>query len=305
MLSRIAIAVVLLPIGLAWPLPAFAVDDDIFVGILESLSPGRAQELRRSYGSTAVADVRVAFVKRAGHWQAFPSDFGDLAELKTASRSFPQRVGWTIAFDGKPRGRVESELPEQWLAHRDVGVELIISAGKLPRFGPPAAEEPFDGHGPVYRPLVLVSQPYAGDPAQWKPTKLDNGYLERALPDFRLKVSTSDASLTFKDRDVRAVKAYRSNAGEVLFALAIRGIKPPVAEVPSSAWTPHWFVADGADPIRFLGSGLTLIDAGDYDNDGRSETIFLKADYDFTGYVLSFDAFPHSPEFAFHYHQPA
>jgi hypothetical protein len=303
MLSRIAIAVVLLPIGLAWPLPAFAVDDDIFVGILESLSPGRAQELRRSYGSAAAADVRVAFVKRAGRWQAFPSDFGDLAELKTASRSFPQRVGWTIAFNGKPRGRVESELPEKWLAHRDVGVELIISAGKLPRFGPPAAEfEPFDGHGQVYRPLVLVSQPYVRDPEQWKPAKLDNGDLERALPDFRRQVSTSDASLDFKDRDVRAVKVYRSSAGEVLFALAIRGIKPPADEVPGSAWSPHWFVANGADPIRFLGSGLTLIDAGDYDNDGRSEIIFLKADYDFTGYVLFFDGLRQWAEFGWHYH---
>jgi hypothetical protein len=303
MLSRIAIAVVLLPIGLAWPLPAFAVDDDIFVGILENLSPGQAQELRRSYGSTVAADVRVAFAKRAGHWQAFPSDFGDLAELKTASQSFPHRVDWTIAFDGSPRGRLESALPEQWLAHRDVGIQLIISAGKLPRFGTPAAEfEPFDGDGPVYRPVVLVSQPNARDPEQWKPTKLDNGYVERALPDFRHQVSTSDPGLTFKDRDVRAVKAYRSNAGAVLFALAIRGIKPPVDEVPGSAWSPHWFVANGADPIRFLGSGLTLIDAGDYDNDGRSEIIFLKVDYDFTGYVLFFDGFRQSLEFGWHYH---
>jgi hypothetical protein len=303
MLSRIAIALVLLPIGLAWPLPAFAVDDDIFVGILESLSPGRAQELERSYGSTAAADVRVAFAKRAGHWQAFPSDFGDMAELKTASRSFPHKVDWTIAFDGKRRGRVGSELPQQWLAYRDVGVQLIASADKLPRFGKPTAEfEPFDGRAAVYRPLVLVSQPYARDPAQWKPTKLDNGYIERALSDFRLKVTTSDASLTFKDRDVRAVKAYRSNAGEVLFALAIRGVKPPADEVPTSAWSPHWFVANGVDPIRFLGSWLTLIDAGDYDNDGRSEIIFLKADYDFTGYVLFFDGFRQSAEFGWHYH---
>jgi hypothetical protein len=295
---------VLLPIGLARPLPALAVDDDIFVGILEYLSPGPAQELRRSYGSTTAADVRVAFAKRAGRWQAFPSDFGDLAELKTASRSFPRRVDWTIAFDGQPRGRVESELPELWLAYRDVGVQLIVSAGKLPRFGKPTAEfESFDGFdGPAYRPLVLVSQPYARDPEQWRPTKLNDGYLERALPDFRQQVSTSDGRLDFKDRDVRPVKAYRSNAGEVLFALAVRGIKPPADEVQGPAWSPHWFVANGADPIRFLGSGLTLIDAGDYDNDGRSEIVFLKVDYNFTGYVLFFDGFRQSVEFGWHYH---
>jgi len=279
----IRIAAVALLLAPTFATSAVAADEDVVVGILENLSPERATGLRRSYGSGAAADVRVAFAKRAGRWEAFKSDVGDLDQLETASQDFPRKVAWTITFDGKPRGQLESASPNRWLAYRDIGIQVITSAGKVPRLG--------------NRPLVLASQGDVRDPEQWRRAKLDDPDLRRGRAHFRTQVKTEDASLGFEDRDVQPVKAYRSKAGKVLFALAIRGRKSPADEVPSAAWSLHWFVADNADSIRFLGSELDLIDAGDYDRDGRSEVIFVKASYNANGYILFFDNFRQSAQF--------
>jgi hypothetical protein len=308
MLSRIA--AVLVP-ALAVATPALGGGEDVIIGILESLSPRSAAVLARSYGTSAAAEVRVAFAKRDGKWEAYRSDVSDLEELNAAHGSFPQKLTWTITLDGKPRGQIESALPNRWLAYRDIGVQLIRSGSMAPRFGKPTAEfEPFDADAPVYRPVVLVSQPRLSqssqsqvrDPQEWKPAKLGHGDLTRALADFRRQVSIEDPQLQFGDGDVGPGKTYRSAAGEVLFALAIRTRKSPADEVPGPAWSPHWFVANGADPIRFLGSEMALIDAGDYDNNGRSEVVFMKVSYNFTGYVLFFDDFRQSVEFGWSSH---
>jgi hypothetical protein len=307
MLSRIAVLVPLL----AFATSALADGEDTIVGILENVSPGAATALQQSYGPTASAVVRVAFAKRAGKWEAYRSGVSDLEELNAAHRGFPKSVTWTITLDGKSRGQLKSALPDRWLSYSHIGVQLIRPGGAVPRFGKPTADfEPFDAGAPVYRPVVLISQvgvpqspqPEMQDPEKWKPAKLGNGELTRALADFRRQVNTEDPQLQFGGGDVRPGKAYRSAAGEVLFAVAIRDRKRSADEVPGPAWSPHWFVANGSDPIRFLGSEMALIDAGDYDNDGQSEVVFMKVGYNFTGYVLFFDNFHQSVEFGWSYH---
>jgi hypothetical protein len=314
MLSRIAVLAPLLALAipaLADATPALADGEDVIVGVLESLSPGSATALQQSYGPTATAVVRVAFAKRAGKWEAYRSDVADLEELNAAHRDFPKSVTWTVTLDGKSRGRLESALPDRWLSYSHIGMQLARPGNAVPRFGKPSADfEPFDADAPVYRPVVLVSQPRVSqspqpevrDPQKWKLAKLGDSDLKRALADFRRQVNTEDPQLQFGDGDVRPGKAYSSAAGEVLFALAIRGRKPPANAAPGPAWSPHWFVANGSGPIRFLGSAMTVIDAGDYDNDGQSEVVFMKVSYNFTGYVLFFDDFRQSVEFGWSYH---
>lgn len=54
--------------------------------------------------------------------------------------------------------------------------------------------------------------------------------------------------------------------------------------------------------IRLLGTDMKLIDAGDYDGDGRSELVFEIDGHNLGGYRLFYDHLTKSAEFAFHYH---
>jgi hypothetical protein len=47
---------------------------------------------------------------------------------------------------------------------------------------------------------------------------------------------------------------------------------------------------------------MWLVDAGDYDNDGRSELVFSIDDYDLGGYRLFYDHFKKESVFEFSYH---
>lgn len=94
---------------------------EVVVGILEYPAPEQLESLQRKYGSRIPAVVRVAFKKESGRWQSFRSDFGDPNRLKAATQFFPTKMSWTIAFDGKPRGRIESATTAEWSAYGDIG----------------------------------------------------------------------------------------------------------------------------------------------------------------------------------------
>jgi hypothetical protein len=53
---------------------------------------------------------------------------------------------------------------------------------------------------------------------------------------------------------------------------------------------------------RFLGAGMWLVDAGDYDNDGKSEVLFSIDQYNRGGYILFYDDFKKQAVFEFSYH---
>jgi hypothetical protein len=54
--------------------------------------------------------------------------------------------------------------------------------------------------------------------------------------------------------------------------------------------------------VRFLSSNMWLVDAGDYDNDGKSELVFSIDDYNRGGYKLFYDDFKQEAVFEFNYH---
>jgi hypothetical protein len=47
---------------------------------------------------------------------------------------------------------------------------------------------------------------------------------------------------------------------------------------------------------------MWLVDAGDYDSDGKSEVLFSIAEHNKGGYRLFYRNFTKRAEFAFHYH---
>ena len=68
------------------------------------------------------------------------------------------------------------------------------------------------------------------------------------------------------------------------------------------AFVAQWFVIDPGKEIKFLGKGMRLVDAGDYDNDGKSEVVFSIEGYDRGGYRIFYDDFKRNATFEFGYH---
>ena len=61
--------------------------------------------------------------------------------------------------------------------------------------------------------------------------------------------------------------------------------------------------AIGADgETRYLGPGLILVDAGDYDGNGTSELVMSLSRYNRGGYVLFSNTFIEEARFEFGYH---
>ena len=63
-----------------------------------------------------------------------------------------------------------------------------------------------------------------------------------------------------------------------------------------------WFVIDPKYSVRFLDVEGWLIDAGDYDRDGKSELVFQTGGYNRGGYKLYYSDFQKYAAFEFSYH---
>jgi len=63
-----------------------------------------------------------------------------------------------------------------------------------------------------------------------------------------------------------------------------------------------WFAVGVDKSVQYLDSGMWLVDAGDYDNDGKSELVFAIDRYNRGGYELFYDDFKQHSTFEFSYH---
>ena len=63
-----------------------------------------------------------------------------------------------------------------------------------------------------------------------------------------------------------------------------------------------WFTINPEHSVQYLGQDIWLLDAGDYDNDGRSEVVFVIEGYNRGGYELFYDDFRKHAIFEYSYH---
>jgi hypothetical protein len=303
-MKRVAFVVLFLCFVGAVPRAAPAADDTVVVGVLESLSPAQRQRLERDYGKIGGTIVRVAFHKTAEGWQAFDGHVENVEQLRAARGRFPARLDWTVAFDGRALGRVTSAAPGEWKAYADMGLELVTPGQQVVHIGKSDARfQSWEAEKPVYRPLVLVSRPNVADPDQWKTVHLGRDDLAGAIAPLRAELARERKELRFANRDIRISNAYRSRSGRIIFALTLNPKLNREDGPPGPEWSSHWFALEvRGGPVRFLGNGLALIDAGDYDGDGRSELVFAKSDYNYDGYVLYDDDLERAVEFGWSYH---
>jgi hypothetical protein len=243
-------------------------------------------------------------------------------------RELNQNVTWTITFDGKNLGQVESQVIPSAQA-RPKGVsgpqcvhKILTPLDKVPQIkthegGP--GDPNFNGNYGVIvrRPLVVVSKPNFADPDRWKRTTLPDEVVQQVRAVFQKTFShvrrcdSSGEPLAkdsrVLDSEIAVLKAYGSKKGSFIVETQLtnhrcvynmNGAKLQLLDGD------QWYYATPTRDVVFLARDWELIDAGDYDGDGRSEVIFYIAEaeadccVDTIGYVLFYDDFQHSARFA-------
>ena len=244
--------------------------------------------------------VRVAFYKEGGQWKAYPTNFDTEEELSRAVKSFPEEVAWTVCFDGKSAGSLASKNPASILYYKDVGTHQISSQASVPTVGKPS--ELFSGWpgGLTYRPLVLSSRASCADPGDWRPAQPAAGEIAAVRDYLRREHRISVANMS--KAKVTANKSYGSQTrGAKLVNVNIKGAVVIPASGEDDQNEGAWFYVGGKE-VRYLGSNMQLVDAGDYDGDGKEEAVFKVQRYNNDGYILFHDGFRQKLEFSWGYH---
>jgi hypothetical protein len=240
--------------------------------------------------------VRVVFQKKGSVWQPFPSDCPDQSCLKAITKEYPATVTWTIAFSGRSLGQLTAATPNDFEYYSSIGLQKITSNEPIPAIGK--------------RPLVAISQPNVKDPDAWKRTHPSPALATTLHREFREKFpdvsncSREDTNTAepwhYRDTDMKLDKAYSSNKRWFVVKLLLTGYL--CDGPPDDPFLDQWFAIAPTGATMYLGQGLSLVDAGDYDNDRKSELVFAIDRYNQGGYELFYDDFKRHATFQFTNH---
>ena len=167
---------------------------------------------------------------------------------------------------------------------------ILTPSDKVPLVGKPSQQLAgvfSPGPAKFHRPLVVVSKPYFSDPDGWKRTQLPVGIAKLVRAGFRRhfehvdrceKEKIADHDWKFPDSAPALPVAYSSNKNSFLVAARLNagdcgwGGDP---DDPTDSFVDQWFLVAPDHTVRRIGGFAELLDAGDYDNDGKSEPIFF------------------------------
>lgn len=269
----------------------------VFAQDRQALLLGVAEDF--NIDGNSVRALRIMFYKKGTDWQAFPSKCENQSCLKTLSKAYPASVDWTIAFDGKNLGKVTGRTRQEFASYAEAGRQDIVN-GKIPAIGQKTGDFAGVWDVAVFRPLVIISQPYFKDPESWKPLPLPSALLRRLRAEFRKRDpslcrlnSTDDIKNPWKysDTKIQVARAYGSTKGWRLVGLHLDNVRDCGDEEAGDQIPDPWFIVSPQNAITFLDEGVMLVDAGDYDNDGKSELLFVINRFNDAGYELFSDDF--------------
>ena len=294
---RVLLCILLLAVALcAQPLP-MKPGDKLYLGFLDD---AREEMVNWKPGVARQRVVRLAFERNISGWR--PAN----------SLPLPPRMKWTIAFNGRNLGQVESQPdPDGGLTTFQT---ILTPAAAVPHVGSPS--EQFAGimgmTTKVRRPLVAVSKPYFQDPDGWKRTKLSpemGGLVRKA---FRREFPHVDRckdeeivarNWNFPDSALPLAVAYASNKHSFLVEADLSAGDCGYVDEPDDPLSNPWFFVSPDGVVRRIGSFMSLLDAGDYDSDGQSEVVFFLSQGENTDGFVLFDAtFGKPVSFTWSYH---
>lgn len=226
--------------------------------------------------------VRAAFRREGGQWHPLPdglqapNDEQSRAAGQRLRQMIPRQVRWTICFDGRSRGTLETVLPESWGA-RARGTYILVPGQAEPRWAGQRRRE-FMGwpQAPVYRPMVACAGCGCADPDRWKRVELDRDALLALLPSLRRAMPSWLSLRNQPEKYISLRKAYGAMHGDRLVFLSFG----------EEDMAGYMFLARSDGSVSCFGGGKSLVDAGDYDGDGKSEVLVMSSGDDGDGYIL-------------------
>lgn len=273
----------------------------------ESISVGVLEQTQDDVeGAKPYFTIRAVFKKQNGTWQTFPYDCAEGPCLKKLIADYPKEALWTIAFDGKKLGTITTTAPSKFRYYSGIGRLEIKDQASVPKIGKPTLEfVGWDGKA-YYRPLVSVSKANYLDPDNWKPSQASLEVTERLKSQFKklhpqCECSEFDdieppcKSAAYKNTAIKIGKSYSSKRDWRLVTVELSCGK----RLQSVSQLYAVSKVNGKAPIEIRGR---LIDAGDYDGDGKSELLFKTVGYNEGGYTLYFNDFSDHIDFKFGYH---
>lgn len=284
-----------------WSGSVFA-ESPLFVGVLESFNK---KELLSQVGQDSINPrVRIAFFKDKNNWQATKSNFDTFEELTNSIKYYPDRINWYVINNNNLLGNLTTVQYTPKL-YRDVGVQKIV--GDLPSKLqlPPTKNLQFPMMKMDHRPLITISKfndSYNNftDAEAWVASKPTPTEMKQLLKELHDKVIPGKSSNL--NQDVRVVESYRSKNHGLILSTVIKNN----SKGAYFSQIPYWFYITNSS-IKFLETGMNLIDIADLDHDGRSEFIFMysdpeNVDQNSNGYILFYNDFKQSARFLWSNH---
>jgi hypothetical protein len=276
-----------------------AVSDSTIIGVLEK--PQCKEEINEA--------VRALFVKIDKKWIPLETE-------EVFNKYVSQHMTWTIAFDGRKAGNVKTidqgfHTKYEWTFSRD-RILTLSQEQKIPHFQ--NKSERFSGWcwPPSIRPVVVFVNGNVSDPDIWKRAQPSANDLDVIFIAFKAKIgalsicpnsSEKEIPFSYTVKDIEVLRSYRDKSNRMLVSLRLKRIKETnfCGEVSlDDAWSAHYFLL--SKKATYIGSGLELVDAGDYDSDGQSEIVFWYSGYNRDGYILFCDNFSSKVEYLWGYH---
>lgn len=244
--------------------------------------------------------VRVLFQKTDADWKPFPSN-------TLSATEYPAEVSWTLALNGKKLAEEKTRRPTKFEFYSDVGQQLVADQDQAQKLVSQVSKQRssefagFTGER-VYRPIPAISRPFFQDPEGWKPGTPSASLLEKAREDFKAYF-TKELNCPKNCKDIEAKilvngKAYKNKAGNWVVPMQYKE-----KSEKSEGWAVSGtYVSTLNQPSYYIPGELRLVDAADFDQDGKTELLFALTGYNVGGYVLTYNNSQKLAKFQFTYH---
>jgi hypothetical protein len=276
----------------------------VTVGVLEDRPGATNAEAARFV-------VRAVFRKDKEGWTSLEPECTDMSCLASVPADFPASVDWTVIHHGGTRGSVLASTPAAWQLYADVGSQELAAGLTPPTVGERSMEFAGNNGVPIYRPLLAVSAPVGADADAWKAAPVPAKAAAAIKVAFRGlfasvgNCASEDASearpVTYQDADIVISGGAASATGWSVATANLEGYRCD-GPADDTAFAPQTFAISPAGDARYLGEGLQLLDASDFDGNGKSEVVFMITNANRGGYDLRYNDFAGQAVFAFNYH---